>query len=97
MRIHFLHKYYAGFIDFIVAPTMDVCGDLLDRIQMQLHQASHPVHQEVINEEAKEVTDSKARAKSLSAIRSQRNNVSLDSANEPKFIRYRLSITNLSV
>ncbi|CAN7991189.1 unnamed protein product, partial [Ixodes hexagonus] len=59
-----------GFIDFILNPTMDVCGDLLEKILLQLQRPSD----DSISEEGFEnkSTGSKGRQRSLSAIRMPR-------------------------
>ncbi|XP_076316615.1 dual specificity calcium/calmodulin-dependent 3',5'-cyclic nucleotide phosphodiesterase 1A-like isoform X1 [Tachypleus tridentatus] len=59
-----------GFIEFIVAPSMEVCGDLLEKIQLELQLSRSPTVEESILEETSEnKTDKKLRTKSLSAMR----------------------------
>ncbi|XP_076350996.1 dual specificity calcium/calmodulin-dependent 3',5'-cyclic nucleotide phosphodiesterase 1A-like isoform X2 [Tachypleus tridentatus] len=59
-----------GFIDFIVAPSMEVCGDLLEKVQFQLQRSRSPTVEESIMEENSEnKTDKKLRTKSLSGMR----------------------------
>lgn len=63
-----------------MAPTLEVCGDLLDKIQLQVH-GNRPllVQSDIIAEEKLENTDDQ-RPKSTSAVRSlQRNVGSVDS------------------
>lgn len=88
---------FAGFIDFIVAPTLEVCGDLLDKIRA-LILGSTPANltepeevMEEVGEGDMKVTDSKSRAKSLGAMRTlQRSVLSVDSGTDSTS-RYLLS------
>ncbi|CAG2115490.1 unnamed protein product, partial [Medioppia subpectinata] len=69
-----------GFIDFIVGPTMELCGDLIDRVIAHINGS-----QEVVTKNDSDIhLEFKTRTKSSSAsLRStQRNNLSLDSGTD---------------
>lgn len=67
-----------GFIDFIVAPSMEVCGDLLDRI----HQSMEDVRPAATNTDdiAEELSTNGSRPKSMSGYKHKRAGISIDSA-----------------
>lgn len=59
-----------GFIDFILYPTMDVCGDLLDKIMLQVQRPSQDrISEEDFENKCSTETTSKVRQRSLSAVR----------------------------
>ncbi|XP_015788064.1 calcium/calmodulin-dependent 3',5'-cyclic nucleotide phosphodiesterase 1C isoform X2 [Tetranychus urticae] len=68
-----------GFIDFIVAPSLEVCGDLLDKIYQQMEGCRHSSGS---SEESLEerLPDSASRPKSLSTYKNKRSGLSIDSA-----------------
>lgn len=62
-----------GFIDFILNPTMDVCGDLLEKILLQLQRPSDDsISEEGFENKSTEGESGKGRQRSLSAIRMPR-------------------------
>ncbi|RWS10477.1 calcium/calmodulin-dependent 3' [Dinothrombium tinctorium] len=72
-----------GFIDFIVGPSMEVCGDLLDKIHQTI-QASRRQHSSGSSEESFDENEKelKSRPKSLSAMKSTKAVLSLDSVGD---------------
>ncbi|XP_053212283.1 dual specificity calcium/calmodulin-dependent 3',5'-cyclic nucleotide phosphodiesterase 1A-like isoform X2 [Panonychus citri] len=68
-----------GFIDFIVAPSLEVCGDLLDKIYQQMEGCRHSSGS---SEESLEerLPDNGTRPKSLSTYKNKRSGLSVDSA-----------------
>ncbi|XP_054168087.1 dual specificity calcium/calmodulin-dependent 3',5'-cyclic nucleotide phosphodiesterase 1-like [Oppia nitens] len=70
-----------GFIDFIVAPTMELCGDLIDRVNLHIHGS-----QEVVDKKDSNIhLELKTRARPVSANcqrSSQKNNLSLASGTD---------------
>ncbi len=84
--------FWTGFIDFIVGPTMELCGDLIDRVLIHVH-GSQTVQQEASDKNDLDIIDTKSRAKSLLTIRtSQRNNMSVDSGTDSSNIRLTSSL-----
>lgn len=75
---NFFHYSIIGFIDFIVGPSMEVCGDLLDRIQQSIEDVRHTTpNSDDTNEE---LSTNGSRPKSLSAYKNMRSGISIDSA-----------------
>jgi len=65
---------------------MELCGDLIDRIQIHVHGSQSL--QEVDHKNDSDIIDAKSRARSLTAMRtSQRNNMSVDSGTDSSNIR----------
>ncbi|XP_064466293.1 dual specificity calcium/calmodulin-dependent 3',5'-cyclic nucleotide phosphodiesterase 1A-like isoform X3 [Ornithodoros turicata] len=58
-----------GFIDFILYPTMDVCGDLLDKVLLQLQRPSEDRISEEDFDSKCSTESGKVRQRSLSAVR----------------------------
>ncbi|XP_076312993.1 putative 3',5'-cyclic phosphodiesterase pde-1 isoform X3 [Tachypleus tridentatus] len=70
-----------GFIDFIVSPSMEVLGDLLNKIKLTVTQGNRPIEGSIC-EENESNTDSKLRTKSMSSMQTKEmNSISLDSTN----------------
>ncbi|XP_074602240.1 phosphodiesterase 1c isoform X2 [Brevipalpus obovatus] len=68
-----------GFIDFIVAPSLEVCGDLLDRVQHSIDTARHSSASSDDNRE-EILPENGSRPKSISSFKSKRGGLSIDSA-----------------
>ncbi|XP_022244416.1 calcium/calmodulin-dependent 3',5'-cyclic nucleotide phosphodiesterase 1-like isoform X2 [Limulus polyphemus] len=69
-----------GFINFIVSPSMEILGDLLDKIQLTIAQINRPAEGSS-SEENGDKTECNSRIKSTKDV----NYASLDTANGPGF------------
>ncbi|RWS27188.1 calcium/calmodulin-dependent 3':5'-cyclic nucleotide phosphodiesterase 1A-like isoform X2 [Leptotrombidium deliense] len=71
-----------GFIDFIVAPSMEVCGDLIDKVHQQM-QAATRRQNSTTSEDTLDENESKMRPKSLSSMKTAKGMFSLDATPAP--------------